>query len=124
MTRDEEILKAARDYVSGVTLSSPSDVIHFEAGAKWADKHPNLASLWHDASEEPQSGIEMLIEYENQWGTYKYHGTFYLHKDSEVRWKELCEEQKVIRWAYISDLLPKQFGNSERLKGEHNGNND
>ena len=113
MTRDEEILKAARNYVSGVTLSSPSDVIHFEAGAKWADKHPNLASLWHDASEEPQSGIEMLIEYENQWGTYKYHGTFYLHKDSEVRWKELCEEQKVIRWAYISDLLPKQFRRKE-----------
>ena len=124
MTRDEEILKAARNYVSGVILSSPSNVIHFANGAKWADEHPNLESLWHDASEEPQSGIEMLIEYENQWGTYKYHGTFYLHKDSEVRWKELCEEQKVIRWAYIDDLLPKKFGNSERLKGEHNGNNN
>lgn len=107
MKREEEILKAARDYASYVVFSKPSDVIHFENGAKWADKHLNLKSLWHDASEEPQSGIEMLIEYENQWGTYKYHGTFYLHKDSEVRWKELCEEQKVIQWAYIKDLLPK-----------------
>ena len=35
MKREEEILKAARDYVSSVTLSSPSNVIHFEAGAKW-----------------------------------------------------------------------------------------
>ena len=117
MKREEEILKAARFYIGDDMLSSSSIVIHFENGAKWADKYPNLKSLWHDASEEPQSGIEMLIEYESQWGTYKYHGTFYLHKDSEVRWKELCEEQKVIQWAYISDLLPKQFGNSERLKG-------
>ena len=76
----------------------------------------DLSQVWHDASEEPQSGIEMLIEYENQWGTYKYHGTFYLHKDSEVRWKELCEEQKVIRWAYINDLLPKQFRKSKSDK--------
>ncbi|MDD7755687.1 MAG: hypothetical protein PUJ51_14455 [Clostridiales bacterium] len=50
MKREEEILQAARDYVSGVTLSSPSDVIHFENGAKWADKHP--ASAWHDPSKE------------------------------------------------------------------------
>ena len=41
MTRKEQILQAARDYVSGVTLSSPSDVIHFEYGARWADEHPN-----------------------------------------------------------------------------------
>ena len=50
MTREEEILQAARDYVSGVTLSSPSDVIHFEYGARWADKHP--ANAWHDPSKE------------------------------------------------------------------------
>ena len=41
MTRKEEILKAARTYVDGIIFSSPSDVIHFENGAKWADEHPN-----------------------------------------------------------------------------------
>ena len=50
MTREEEILQAARDYVSGVTLSSPSDVIHFEYGARWADEHP--ANAWHDPNKE------------------------------------------------------------------------
>ena len=40
MARDEKILKAARDYVDGVTFSSSSDVIHFENGAKWEDKNP------------------------------------------------------------------------------------
>ena len=60
MTRAEEILKAARAYVSSVTLSSPSDVFHFENGAKWADEHPNLESLWHDASEEPKKGEDII----------------------------------------------------------------
>lgn len=123
MTRDEEIITACKCFLSRYpSIDQAGLSIGFLDGAVWSDKHP--VNVWHDASEEPQSGIEMLIEYENQWGTCKYHGTFYLRKDSEVRWKELCEEQKVIRWAYISDLLPKQFGNSERLKGEHNGNND
>ena len=36
MTRKEEILKAARDYISGVTMASPSNFIHFAAGARWA----------------------------------------------------------------------------------------
>ena len=45
MTREDEILKAARDYVSNVTLSSPSNVIHFENGAKWADKNPNSKTI-------------------------------------------------------------------------------
>ena len=43
--RNEQRLKAAQDYVSGVTLSSPSNVIHFEAGAKWADKNPNSRTI-------------------------------------------------------------------------------
>ena len=40
ITREEEIINAARKYVDGCTLSSPSDVLHFEAGAKWSDEHP------------------------------------------------------------------------------------
>ena len=40
MTREEEILKAARTYVDVLSFSSPSDVFHFKNGAKWADEHP------------------------------------------------------------------------------------
>ena len=53
MTRKERILQAARDYVGSVTFSSPSDVIHFENGAKWADEHP--VNVWHDTIEEPNN---------------------------------------------------------------------
>lgn len=102
MIRKEQILQAARDYVSSVTFSSPSDVIHFENGAKWADEHPNLESLWHDASEEPQDGY-LLIEF----GENKYDTLLLRHYFGESIWKIWCREKKIIRWAYISDLFPK-----------------
>ena len=50
MTIKEQALQAARNYVSGVTLSSPSDVIHFVYSAKCTDEH--LVNVWHDVSEE------------------------------------------------------------------------
>lgn len=105
MTREEEILKAARDYVSGVTLSSPSDVIHFDNGAKWTDEHPNLESLYHDASEEPQGEYEIMCqdEFEHVWLT-NYRRDKEHYKNG---WKECVGCECIVRWAYIDDLLPK-----------------
>ena len=61
MTREEEIKKAARAYISGDTLSIQY-LMHFENGAGWADEHPNLASLWHDAVEEPKGTYIVLCD--------------------------------------------------------------
>ena len=102
MTREEEILKAARDYISGVTLASPSNVIHFAAGARWADERPNLESLWHDASENPRAKEWLLI----QFGEDDY-DALYLNDLYIDMWCTWCKTYNVIRWAYISDLLPK-----------------
>lgn len=104
MTRKERILQAARNYVSGVTLSSPSDVIHFEYGARWADEHPNLEILWHDASEEPQDNYIVLCDgLDNlQWVENCQHIDIYY-----ANWQNYAEAFKVNRWAYIKDLLPK-----------------
>ena len=111
MTRKEEILKAARDYVDGVISSSPSDVIHFENGAKWADEHPNLESLWHDASEEPNIDEDVvLFDSCGNFVTEFYNG--------DVTWNNIVLFHKATMWAYKDDLLPKQFGNSKQLKGE------
>ena len=106
MIRAEEILKAARDYVDGVIFSSPSDVIHFENGAKWADEHPNLESLWHDASEEPKKGEDIIaldidgISVSGIYKDYNGNGIYRYHCF-------LCEWDAVVKWAYTSDLLPK-----------------
>lgn len=117
--RNEQILKAARDYVSGVTLSSPSNVLHFEAGAKWADKNP--INLWHNVSEEPKFySVVLCLDNHNKYWVVRKIGELGLTN----KWYELVNDKGIIMWAYIDDLLPKQFGNSERLKGEHNGNND
>ena len=101
MTRKEQILQAARNYVSHVTLSSPSDVIHFGYGAKWADEHPNLESLWHDPSEEPQEyPIQCLNKQKDVW--------IECDLDPYVDgWDECVEFNELVRWAYVKDLLPK-----------------
>lgn len=105
MTREEQILSAAREYNSGVTLSSPSNVLHFEAGAKWADEHPDLSSLWHDPSEEPQG---------DEWEVLCDAGDCYLTtsqitlvwKDGRS-WDKYVRGNDVERWLYLSDLFPK-----------------
>ena len=102
MTREEQILQAARNYVSGVMLSSHSDVIHFGYGAKWADEHPK--NVWHDACEEPQDNYIVLCDgLDNlQWVENCQHIDIYY-----ANWQNYAEAFKVIRWAYVKDLFPK-----------------
>ena len=111
MTREEEKKKAARDYVSCVTLSSPSDVIHFENGAKWADEHPNLERLWHDVSEEPLLE-EMEIIFLNEQG-FAYiserFGSTFSYNLEDYSWQSYVNLLNIRKWAYISDLSPKGF---------------
>ena len=103
MTREEEIKKAAQAYISGDTLSIQY-LMHFENGAGWADEHPNLERLWHDASEEPQDNYIVLCDgLDNlQWVENCQHIDIYY-----ANWQNYAEAFKVIRWAYVKDLLPK-----------------
>lgn len=96
MTRKEQILQAARDYVSGVTLSSPSDVIHFEYGARWADKHP--VNVWHDTNEEPNINEDVVLYV----GCGNFITEFY---DGDVTWHNIVLFHKATMWAYKDDLL-------------------
>ena len=105
MTREEEILEAARNYVSGVTLSSPSNVIHFEAGAKWADEHPNIKSLWHDASEFPNKALPIIVEIDDDI-EHSYE-VISIDETDEKFWEYLVSDRDITIWAYIKDLLPK-----------------
>lgn len=109
MTRKEQILQAARDYVSGVTLSSPSDVIHFEYGARWADEHPNLESLWHNPSEEPLlEEVEIIFIDEQDFAHISERNSGYFsHTLVDYSWEEYVNSLKIKRWAYIKDLFSK-----------------
>ena len=103
MTRKEQALQAVRNYVSCVTLSSSSDVIHFVYSAKWTDEH--LVNVWHDASEEQRKYEYILFEYISNKNELKYFAQ-YVTKNTYDTLKEFENFDKC-RWAYISNLLSK-----------------
>ena len=85
----------------------------FLDGAIWADKHP--VNVWHNPSEEPQGDNYKILcvdDFDLYWVDSRVNALWRNNK-----WNEYIEIECVKMWAYISDLLPKQFGNSERLKG-------
>lgn len=127
MIREEEIKQAAKanasqmcnlcldKYCMEMELTCPNlheSVITFTDGVEWADQHPNLESLWHKASEEPQGEYEIIYqdEFNHVWlATYR--------KDIEQYknwWEECVACNYIVRWAYISDLLPK--GSTKRIE--------
>ena len=110
MTRDEEILKACKSFLSRYpSIDQAGLSIGFLDGAVWADEHPNLESLWHDASEEPQGDNYKILcvdDYDLFW-VEKRANVIGLH----INWDEYTVIEGVKMWAYIDDLLPKQCPN-------------
>ena len=69
----------------------------------------NLASLWHDASEEPRHEEFLLAEEYNEFNVYKLSG-----QEDNDSWELLVSAMGIIRWAYISDLVPKSPKGGEK----------
>lgn len=113
MTRDEQIIETSHNY--GKTLNEEASFDYedmkcaFKNGAKWADEHPNLESIWHDASEEPlleDKEIIFLNEQDIAYISERFGGTFSFMLE-DFNWERFVNLLKISRWAYISDLLPK-----------------
>ena len=111
MTREEEIKCASKDYVNYLLDKqeyhnedyTEDDIRQaFEKGAMFADKNPDLSSLWHDAGEEPKD--DLVIIYQDKHGNC----WFITKRDIVIlyiNWE--CFATNVRCWAYINDLLPK-----------------
>lgn len=107
MTREKEIENMATYYAELVDKEYDISPLRrrlvknaYWAGANWADEHPNLESLWHDASEEPKEDMDILFISKNG----------YVHKASKIDnclYGWLKDNKDIKKWAYISDLLPK-----------------
>lgn len=96
MIRDEQIIsEAKKHYYDDINCHNA-----FLHGVEWADEHP--VDVWHDASEMPKDGEWILI----QFGEDSYDTLMLCDMDADTfcAW---CKKYDVIRWAYISDLLPK-----------------
>ena len=69
--------------------------------APLADEHP--ANVWHDAKEKPRVKEWILIQSEED-----YYETFSLSELGVEMFSDWwCKNYKVVRWAYVSDLLTK-----------------
>ena len=83
----------------------------FKDGAKWAI-HEFLKDLWHSIEEEPDKRKSDIITI----GSYNYISIHF--KESfiwkEESWRHSISRCQITKWAYLSDILPKQKG----------GNND
>lgn len=104
MTREEEIVNAAREYTDKVIFASPSTVLYFEAGANWADQHPK--NVWHSSEEEPKKNRYILIEVAIALAP-KSIVEYYVEYTENTVVKIMKMEGFKCRWAYINDLLPK-----------------
>ena len=82
----------------------------FNAGAKWAINE-FLKNLWHPNAEEPDKSKSDII-------TLGFDNDAYLQfKESilwnEESWRHSISRCQIIKWAYLSDILPKQEGGEQ-----------
>ena len=103
MTREEiEKISAVEPYCFETDREERWYEIGCIDGLKAADAEPNLESIWHDASEKPRAEEWLLIHFgEDDYDALSLND---LYIDMWCTW---CKTYNVIRWAYISDLLPK-----------------
>ena len=82
----------------------------FITGAKWAINE-FLKDLWHPNTEEPDKSKSDII-------TLGFDNDAYLQfKESilwnEESWRHSISRCQIIKWAYLSDILPKEGGNHD-----------
>lgn len=82
----------------------------FKDGAKWAINE-FLKNLWHPNTEEPDKSKSDII-------TLGFDNDAYLQfKESilwnEESWRHSISRCQIFKWAYLSDILPKQEGGEQ-----------
>lgn len=96
MKREEQIIaEAKKHYYDDINCHNA-----FLHGVEWADEHP--VDVWHEASEMPKDGEWILMQFDED----SYDTLVLCDMNADI----FCARRKkydVVRWAYISDLLPK-----------------
>lgn len=82
----------------------------FKDGAKWAINE-FLKELWHPNTEEPDKNKSDII-------TLGFDNEAYLQFKESILWREeswrhSISRCQIIKWAYLSDILPKQEGGEQ-----------
>lgn len=123
MERNEELQKAAENYASQMCNDcfarrhcewKNEKCIEYEAkengfadGVKWADEHPKSIgqpkNIWHHANEEPQGTDWRIICQDEE-------GKFWIIDWADVillynTWNTHVTIEKLVKWAYIDELI-------------------
>ena len=110
MIDNKKIEEAAFDFNDGELTSDKLIRAAFRCGAKWAINE-FLKNLWHPNTEEPDKSKSDII-------TLGFDNDAYLQfKESilwnEESWRHSISRCQIIKWAYLSDILPKQEGGEQ-----------
>ena len=115
MIDDKEIDIAARaqalsKHINETAYFQLRSIEDFKDGARWAINE-FLKDLWHPNTEEPDKSKSDII-------TLGFENDAYLQfKESilwnEESWRHSISRCQIIKWAYLSDILPKQEGGKQ-----------
>lgn len=100
MTREEERIMIPKK-IKKIYLNNVDENVSDMQNREYID----LSQVWHDASEEPKCDEYLLGEDNGGFSIYVW-------CRQEDSWNLFVGITTLCRWAYISDLLPKQFENS------------
>lgn len=82
-------------------------VVGFKAGARWAINE-FLKDLWHPAEEEPDKSKSDIITLGFDNDAYlQFKESILWNKES---WRHSISRCQIIKWAYLSNILPKEGG--------------
>ena len=99
-------LEAAAGVYSGTAHDAKPQHIHiernkaFKAGAAWQRNH-----VWHKPCDIAEPGRDCLVEYMDGHGTV----CIRIDRRTEYEWVNASHYDKILRWAYLSDLMPTSF---------------
>lgn len=83
----------------------------FITGAKWAINE-FLKNLWHPNTEEPDKSKSDIITLGFDNDAYlQFKESILWNKES---WRHSISRCQIIKWAYLSNILPKEGGSNER----------
>lgn len=108
----EDIKNEAASYVEdilGLDYIGESEAERaFIAGASW-----RINSVWHDAKEKPEEDRSILVELGNGTCCMFYNRLHFETKSDAYHINREVDAYRIIRWAYVEDLLPERKEDTE-----------
>lgn len=110
MIDKNKIKSAAQGYCDatyGTLNTNPFIAEAFRKGTKWAINE-FLKDLWHPNTEEPDKSKSDIITLGFDNDAYlQFKESILWNKES---WRHSISRCQIIKWAYLSDILPKEGG--------------